>query len=36
MIKQCFTGLTEVKLSTLYTSIIRPVLEYASMESMLT
>jgi len=29
MIKRCFTGLTKAKLSTLYTSIIRPVLKYA-------
>jgi len=27
MIKRCFTGLTKAKLSTLYSSIIRPVLE---------
>jgi len=30
MIKRRFTGLKKAKLSTLYTSIIRPVLEYAS------
>jgi len=30
MIKRRFTGLTAAKLSTLYTSIIRPLLEYAS------
>ena len=30
MIKRCFTGLTNAKLSTLYSSIIRLVLEYAS------
>jgi len=29
MIKRCFTGLTKAKLSTLYSSIIRPLLEYA-------
>ena len=28
MIKRCFTGLTEHKVSTLYKSIIRPGLEY--------
>jgi len=30
MIKKCFKGLTKAKLSTLYTSVIRPVLKYAS------
>ena len=30
MIKRCFSGLTPLKISVLYTSIIRPVLEYAS------
>jgi len=30
MIKRCFTGLTKSKLSTLYSGIIRLVVEYAS------
>ena len=30
MIKRCFSGLTPQKISVLYTSIVRPVLEYAS------
>ena len=30
MIKRCFTNFTEKKVSTLYQSIIRPALEYAS------
>ena len=30
MIKRCFSGLTPLKISVLYTSIVRPVLEYAS------
>ena len=30
MIRRCFTGLDEKKVSTIYTSLIRPALEYAS------
>ena len=30
MIKRCFSGLTPEKVSVLYTSIVHPVLEYAS------
>ncbi len=30
MIKRCFTGLTKKKLLTLYKSIVRPIMEYAS------
>ncbi len=30
MIKRCFTGLTQKKVLTLYTSLVRPILEYAS------
>ncbi len=30
MIKRCFTGLTKQKLLTLYKSIVRPIMEYAS------
>ncbi len=30
MIKLCFTGLTKKKLLTLYKSIVRPIMEYAS------
>ena len=30
MIKRCFTNFTEKKVTTLYQSIIRPALEYAS------
>ena len=30
MIRRCFTGFTKNKILTLYTSIVRPILEYAS------
>ena len=30
MIRRCFTGLTKKKLLTLYKSIVRPIMEYAS------
>ena len=30
MIRRCFTGLDETKISTLYKSLVRPALEYTS------